>query len=58
MSSDALTPEELEEESAEALPDREAMSVIDPGGWEIAPPPLDDGSAPPQPEPLKGGEQL
>jgi hypothetical protein len=58
MSSEALTPEELEEESAEALHDREAMSVIDPGGWEIAPPPLDDGSAPPQPEPLKGGEQL
>ena len=30
MSEDELTPDELDEESAEALPDREAMSVIAP----------------------------
>jgi hypothetical protein len=40
-----LTPEELEGEEAEALPDREAMSVITPTGeptYEIGlPPPRD-----------------
>jgi hypothetical protein len=30
MTDDALTPDELDEETAEALPDREAMSVIAP----------------------------
>jgi hypothetical protein len=30
MRDDALTPEELEQENADALPDREAMSVIAP----------------------------
>jgi hypothetical protein len=30
MTDDALTREELDEQSAEALPDREAMSVIAP----------------------------
>ena len=40
MTDNALTPKELDEQSAEALPDREAMSVIAPiedplGGDEI-----------------------
>jgi hypothetical protein len=36
----ALDPEELEEQNAEPLPDREAMSVIDPQyGWRL--PPID-----------------
>jgi hypothetical protein len=60
-----LTKEELEQQSAEPLPDREAMSVV----W-IEPdpmPPAEDGSQsqpgyePPnkgENEPLGGGEQL
>jgi hypothetical protein len=30
MTDDALTPDELDDQNAEALPDREAMSVIAP----------------------------
>ena len=41
-----LTEEELEDLSAEALPDREAISFVTPVGDSLGPPPLDD-SAPP-----------
>jgi hypothetical protein len=54
-----LSTEELESQTGEALPDREAMSVvwIEPEG-----PPVDPVDPPIQsekgPEPLGGGEQL
>ena len=35
-----LSPEELEEQQPEQLPDREAMSVISTDSW-LGPPPLD-----------------
>jgi hypothetical protein len=38
-----LTEEELEEEDAEPLPDREAMSIIDPNLGPTPPIPTDDG---------------
>jgi len=44
-----LTPEELEAERGEPLPNREAMSIVpvsgDPGEWAIAPPPMQDDPA-------------
>ncbi len=62
-SKQGLTEEELESQTGEALPDREAMSVV----WiepDVLPPPekdvefeygLDNGTAD---EPLRGGEEL
>jgi hypothetical protein len=38
-----LTQEELEEQDAEPLPDREAMSIIDPNLSPTPPVPADDG---------------
>ena len=38
---DELSPEELEDESAEQLPDREAMSLVDLGGPLGGPMPID-----------------
>jgi len=42
----SLTPEELEAERGETLPNREVMSIVpvsgDPGEWVIAPPPMQD----------------
>lgn len=49
-----LTDAELEGESAETLPDREAMSIITLPGDSLGPPPMDDSAG----EPLRGGEQL
>jgi len=57
-----LTPEELESQSAEALPDREAMSVV----WIEPEFPGDPGpaadakidNAVEEQDPLRGGEQL
>ena len=46
----ALTPEELEEQNGEQLPDREVMSVINPGADGIV------STAPFEPSPLDGGE--
>jgi len=40
---DQLTEEELEEQGAEPLPDREAMSIIDPNLSPSPPVPTDDG---------------
>jgi hypothetical protein len=41
-----LTDEELEAQGGEALPDREAMSIINPDGGVINPlPPLPEGAA-------------
>jgi hypothetical protein len=48
-----LTEAELEGESAETLPDREAMSIITMPGDSLGPPPMDDTG-----EPLRGGEEL
>ena len=44
---DELSEDEFEDESAEALPDREAMSILTYPGDSLGPPPLDD--SPPQP---------
>lgn len=49
-----LTDAELEDESAEELPDREAMSIVTLPGDSLGPPPLDDSAN----EPLRGGEEL
>jgi hypothetical protein len=48
-----ITDAELEGESAEALPDREAMSIITLPGDSLGPPPIDDTG-----EPMRGGEEL
>jgi hypothetical protein len=48
-----LTDAELEGESAETLPDREAMSIMTFPGDSLGPPPLDDTG-----EPMRGGEEL
>ena len=48
---EALSDEELEAQGGEALPDREAMSLIDPSGG-AAPIPIGaDYDAPPNPDP-------
>jgi hypothetical protein len=45
-----LDPEELEEQNAEPLPDREAMSVVDPQlGWRLPPVDADPATLPPEP---------
>jgi hypothetical protein len=41
MPDETLTPEELERQQAEALPDREAMSTINPAIATMPPVPLD-----------------
>jgi hypothetical protein len=43
MADEKLTPEELERQRGEALPDREAMSTINPGVGTMPPVPLDSG---------------
>ena len=37
-----LTPEELDAQNAEQLPDREAMSIIDPGAGTLPPVPIEE----------------
>jgi hypothetical protein len=47
---DELTKEELEEQNGEQLPDREVMSVINPGVDGIASGPFPFEGAPPEPD--------
>ncbi len=55
-----LTPDELESQNAEALPDREAMSLvwIEPEFGDTGSPAAVDPPAVEQHEPLRGGDQL
>ena len=55
---DALTPEELEAQSGEALPDRELMSVLPQpdGGFVFIEP--TETTDPPPPEETEGGGQV
>ena len=49
-----LTQEELDAQSAEQLPDREAMSIIDPGAGTMPPVPIEEIDGGPLHDPIHG----
>ena len=54
MTTEELTPEELEAQNAEQLPDREAMSIIDPSAGSMPPVPIEEVDSGPTHDPNHG----